>query len=62
MAEYKVEHALPTQQLMVDQNDSQLFEKDNHNDNDNLIISARNKLGKREQIAAKVSRLKNKWL
>ena len=60
VAEYQVEHALPTQQLMIDQTNSQLFEK--ANSSDNLIVATKNKLGKRERIFAKVSKLRDKWL
>lgn len=69
VAEYNVEHALPTQQLILDQNKELSFENNSSsinssNSGNSTVLSAKSehKRGKREYLFTKLSNLKNKWL
>ena len=67
VAQYKVEHALPTQQVMVDQNEEHALKDDNFNRNNykyknDVANGVEHKRGKRDYIITKLNGLKNKCL
>ena len=60
VAEYKVEHALPTQQLIINQTEEQLFEHEKNKNN--LATGIDHKRSKRDLIFIKFRKLKRKLL